>query len=75
MIWIEQVKNGEVHNPSLSYIPLKKVIPDTVSIEPKQVNIFKVPLPISSRPSKSVLAKSKFFKKNQALNLAPKSNN
>jgi len=50
-------------------------MPDTASMEPKQVNIFKVPLPISFRPSKGVLAKSNFFKKNQALNLAPESNN
>jgi len=75
MIWVEQVKNREVHNPSLYYVLLKKVIPDTASIEPKQVNIFKVPLFISVRPSKGVLAKSNFFKKNQTLNLAPESNN
>jgi len=69
IIWIKQVKNEKVHNLSLFYILLKKVMSGIVSMKPKQKNIFKVPLHILPRPSKSILAKSKFFKKNQALNL------
>ena len=40
----------------------------------KQFNISKIPFPISLRPSKSILEKSKFFKKNFVSNLAHKSN-
>jgi len=40
----------------------------------KQANILKVSPPISPRPSKSILAKSKFFKKNSTLDPAHKSN-
>ena len=35
----------------------------------KQANILRISLPIPLRPSKSILAKFKFFKKNQSLNL------
>jgi len=41
----------------------------------KQANISKVPLPISLRLNKSILAKSKFFKKNSTPNLDHKLNN
>jgi len=40
----------------------------------KQANISRIPLPIPSRLSNSVLAKSEYFKKNQLLNIASKSN-
>ena len=40
----------------------------------KQANVLRIPLPIPLRPSKIVLTKSKFFKKNQSLNLVPNSN-
>ena len=36
----------------------------------KQANISRIPLLIPLRPSKSILAKSKFFKKNQMSDLA-----
>jgi len=41
----------------------------------KQANISKVLLPIPPKPCKSMLAKLKFYKKNQSSNLATKSNN
>ena len=41
----------------------------------KQANISRIPLLISLRPSKSILAKSKFFKKNQMSDLATWSKN
>ena len=40
----------------------------------KQANILKIPSPIFPRPGKSILVKSKFFKKNSTLNLAHMSN-
>ena len=41
----------------------------------KQFNISKVLLPIPPKLCKSMLAKLKFYKKNQSSNLATKSNN
>ena len=40
----------------------------------KQTNISRIPLPIPFRPSKSVLAKSKLYKKNQSLSSDSNSN-
>jgi len=34
MSWAEQVKSGEVQSPSLSYAPLKEMMPDTTSMGP-----------------------------------------
>lgn len=44
-------------------------------LKEKKADISRIPSPIFSRPSKSVLAKSKFYKKNQSLTLELKSNN
>jgi len=41
----------------------------------KQTDILRIPLPISSRPSKSMLAKSKIFNKNQPSNSSSNFNN
>ena len=41
----------------------------------KQADISRIPPPIPPRPSKSVLSKSKFYKKIQASNLTPSSHN
>jgi len=41
----------------------------------KQANIFRIPPSISPRSSKSILAKLKFFKKNQTSDSAIQSNN
>ena len=41
----------------------------------KQANISRIPPPTPPRPSKSILDKSQYYKKNQSSNLAPKSNN
>ena len=53
--------------------PTKNMINNNLSKD-KQANILRIPLPIPLRPSKSVLAKSKFFKKSLPFNLASKSN-
>ena len=53
--------------------PTKNMINNNSSKD-KQANILRIPLPILSRPSKSVLAKSNFFKKNLPFNSASKSN-
>jgi len=41
----------------------------------KQANVFRIPPPLSPKPSKSVLTKSKFYKKNQSLKANFNSNN
>jgi len=45
------------------------------STKGKQASISKVPLPIPLRPSKSILAKSKYFKKSSTTNTDNKSTN
>lgn len=44
-------------------------------LKEKKVDISRIPLPILSRPSKSVQVKFKFYKKNQSLTSDLKSNN
>ena len=44
-----------------------KSLPPNKSVKGKQADISRIPLPISPKPSKSVLVKSKFYKKNQIL--------
>jgi len=44
-------------------------------LKEKKIDISRIPLPILSRPSKSVQAKFKFYKKNQSLTSDLKSNN
>ena len=49
-------------------IPNKVTSPNK-SVKDKQANISRIPLSISPKPSKNILAKSKFYKKNQILTL------
>ena len=46
----------------------RKPIPTPSPTNGKKANISRILPPISPRPSKSILAKSKYFKKNQLLN-------
>ena len=46
-----------------------EITEDKKTDKSKQADIFRIPLPISSRPSKSILAKSKYYKKTQSSNL------
>ena len=47
-------------------IPIKSLLPNKL-VKGKQADIFRIPLSILPRPNKSILAKSKFYKKNQML--------
>ena len=49
-------------------IPVKSLLTNK-SVKDKQANISRIPLSISPKPSKNILAKSKFYKKNQILTL------